>query len=82
MGNFYHEWDLDHLPWDAVTPVAVGSKHPDVLDTKLVDAITNRALDESMHANARSACIAFLYLYMILACDSEKWVFSLPGRYV
>ena len=76
IDNFSHEWDLSDLPWDAVTTVHVGNKHPEGLDEKLVDAITRRALTPTIDAQpkAKAAAIAFLYLYMILAHGSERYV--------
>lgn len=75
IDNFYHEWDLEELPWDAVTPVAMGSKPSDNLDEKLVDAITRRGLGPNIdeHPKAKAAAIAFLYLYMIMAHGSERY---------
>jgi hypothetical protein len=68
------EWEIDDLPWDAVTPVPVGDAHPDVLDSKLVDAITTRALSSEVleKHGARQACIAFLYMYMIMAHGKSR----------
>ena len=76
IANFSHEWDLNGLPWDAVTAVDVGSEHPDGLDEKLVDAITSRAFTPAIEAQpkAKAAAIAFLYLYMILAHGGERYV--------
>jgi hypothetical protein len=76
IDNFSREWNLDDLPWDAVTPVDMGNEHPEGLDEKLVDAITNRALTPSMEGQpkAKAATIAFLYLYMILAHGGERYV--------
>lgn len=67
--NFYAEWDITSLPWDVVTPVKSGELHPDVLDQALVDAIYAGPLGklgpEAKHAT--SACVSFLYMYMIMA---------------
>ncbi|KAJ7510400.1 cystathionine beta-lyase [Mycena galericulata] len=69
IGNFYHEWDIDALPWDAVTSLAAGEAHPDVLDQVLIDAISSGPLnglgEESK--NARTAALAFLYMYLMLS---------------
>ncbi|KAA1467323.1 cystathionine beta-lyase [Dentipellis sp. KUC8613] len=82
VGNFYHEWVLDDLPWDAVTSVGLGSEHPEQLDQRLVDAITKRALPESIDANpmAKGASIAFLYLYMTMAHGGERPSFNFSVR--
>ncbi|KAH7925469.1 cystathionine beta-l [Leucogyrophana mollusca] len=80
--NLKHEWILDDLPWDAVTPVPVGSLHPESLDGRLVDAITTRALPPSIlsHPKAKQASIAFLYMYMILAHDGRRPSFNFTTR--
>ncbi|KII89746.1 hypothetical protein PLICRDRAFT_39906 [Plicaturopsis crispa FD-325 SS-3] len=80
IGNFYHEWDLDDLPWDVVTPVDPGEEHPEVLDQGLVDAITTRALPEGIGAHASVAAVAFLYMYMILAHGDERPSFNFTAR--
>lgn len=74
IDNFYNEWDVESLPWDAVTPVAPGEEHPEELDQRLVDALNKRALtmitDEQKAAHG--ACLAFLYLYMILNRNEQQ----------
>lgn len=69
IDNFYHEWDVESLPWDAVTPLAAGEEHPDVLDQKLIDAVLAGPLkdlgEEAKHA--RAAALAFLYMYLMLS---------------
>ncbi|TFY60028.1 hypothetical protein EVG20_g7572 [Dentipellis fragilis] len=82
VGNFYHEWVLDDLPWDSVTSVDLGNEHPEQLDQRLVDAITKRALPESIEANpmAKGASIAFLYLYMTMAHGGERPSFNFSVR--
>ncbi|EIN03696.1 cystathionine beta-lyase [Punctularia strigosozonata HHB-11173 SS5] len=82
IDNLYFEWDVESLPWDAVTPVPNGEAHPDVLDAKLIDAITERALSEELrnHAKARQAAITFLYLYMILAQGSVRPTYHFTAR--
>jgi hypothetical protein len=73
MENFYHEWDVGKLPWDAVTPVAPGDEHPDELDQRLVDALSKSALNDlSEEQKARGGSLAFLYLYMILAGSNNR----------
>lgn len=72
VGNFRHEWRLDELPWDSVTPVGVGAFHADQLDQKLVDALLEKPIHETMDRKARTAALAFLYLYMVLAHGGER----------
>ena len=74
INDYYHEWDLDALPWDAVAPVSPGESHPDELDVQLMKAINERALPSSseMPAKAHAAAVAFLYLYMTLTHDDER----------
>ena len=72
LDSFYNEWDVESLPWDAVTPIAPGDEHPDELDQRLVDALNSRALDSEMPAPARGASLAFLYLYMILSKHQDR----------
>ena len=84
MENFYHEWEVNDLPWDAVTPVAPGDGHPEELDQRLVHALYQRALNEFTEEQkaVRGGSLAFLYLYMILAGNQNRWVFeSSAGRY-
>jgi hypothetical protein len=68
----YHEWDVESLPWDAVTPIAPGDEHPDELDQRLVDALHSRALNIEITTPARGASLAFLYLYMILSRHQDQ----------
>ena len=73
MENFYHEWDVDNLPWDAVTPVAPGDEHPELYQ-RLVVALNQRALNEFTEEQkaSRGGSLAFLYLYMILAGNHSQ----------
>jgi hypothetical protein len=76
IDNFYYEWDIDTLPWDAVTPVPAGDEHPESLDQKLIDAISAgplKGIDENQKS-AQVASLAFLYIYLILAKDGERYV--------
>ncbi|KAF5381979.1 hypothetical protein D9615_004291 [Tricholomella constricta] len=82
IDSFYHEWDIEALPWDAVTPVPAGSEHPEVLDQKLIDAIVEgplKAIDESKRT-AHAASLAFLYMYLILANGGERPSFNFTAR--
>lgn len=74
MENFYHEWVVGDLPWDAVTPVAPGDRHPEELDQGLVHALNQRVLNEFTEEQkaARGGSLAFLYLYMILARNHNR----------
>jgi cystathionine beta-lyase/mevalonate kinase len=78
--GFYFEWIIDNLPWDAVTPVPVGEQHGDALDTKLMEAITLRALPPTIGSKAKAAATAFLYLYMIQAHSGHKPCFNFTAR--
>jgi mevalonate kinase len=69
IDNFYREWDIESLPWDAVTPIAAGQEHPDVLDQVLMDAIVAgplKDIDETAK-HAKTAGLAFLYMYLMLS---------------
>ena len=74
MENFHHEWVVDDLPWDAVTPATPGDEHPEELDQRLVDALNQRILNEltEEQKGIHGACLAFLYLYMILAGNHNR----------
>ncbi|KAJ7454764.1 cystathionine beta-lyase [Mycena latifolia] len=69
IDNFYNEWDIESLPWDAVTPLKEGQEHPDALDQVLIDAICAGPLshlgEDQKHAKA--AALAFLYMYLMLS---------------
>ncbi|KAJ6577390.1 Cys/Met metabolism PLP-dependent enzyme-domain-containing protein [Mycena capillaripes] len=81
IDNFYHEWDIESLPWDAATPIASGQEHPDVLDQVLMDAIVSGPLkdlgEEAKHAKA--AGLAFLYMYLMLG-HSRRPSFNFTAR--
>jgi hypothetical protein len=82
--NFYYEWDIDTFPWDAVTPIPAGDEHPEVLDQKLIDAISAGPLKElgQDRKAAHAASLAFLYIYLILAKDGEKYVEILAADFI
>ncbi|KAJ7220502.1 cystathionine beta-lyase [Mycena pura] len=71
IDNFYHEWDIAALPWNAGTRIAAGEEHPDVLDQALMDAISAGPMgnidDTAKHA--KTASLAFLYMYIQLGRD-------------
>ncbi|KAJ6631005.1 cystathionine beta-lyase [Mycena sp. CBHHK59/15] len=81
IDNFYHEWDIESLPWEAVTPIATGEEHPDVLDQVLIDAINAGPLqdigDEAKHA--KTASLAFLYMYLMIS-GSKRSSFNFTAR--
>ncbi|KAF8968014.1 cystathionine beta-lyase [Flammula alnicola] len=82
LDDFRYEWDVESLPWDAVTPVAPGEEHPEELDQRLVEALNSRALhafNEEQKA-ARGASLAFLYLYMILSKTQDHPTFNFTAR--
>ena len=76
LNNFYHEWEIDSLPWDSVTPLPAGGKHPAELDQALVESITAFLVAElgPEASPARAATLAFLYLYMHLAKGDRRYV--------
>lgn len=82
IDNFSHEWDIETLPWDAVTPVRPGDRHPDALDQNLITAITvgplNRIDDSVPHA--RAAALAFLYLYLVLTHSRGRVSLNFSAR--
>lgn len=80
--DYRHEWDLDALPWDAVSPVPPGEKHPESLDPRLLQAINERALSpgQQIPPKARAASLAFLYLYMTLTYGGERPSFNFTVR--
>ncbi|KAI0925891.1 hypothetical protein AcV5_008499 [Taiwanofungus camphoratus] len=82
IGDYHHEWDLDDLPWDAVSPVHPGEEHPDLLDQTLVDAINTRALPpvDKMPLQSHTATLAFLYLYMMMAHGGVRPSFNFVAR--
>ena len=69
MDDFYQEWDIDSLPWDAVTSVSPGNNHPEELDQRLIEALNERALGSipSEKKTVHVASLTFLYLYMTLS---------------
>ena len=75
LDNYYREWDLDQLPWDAASPIDPADEHPDTLDEKLINAISSRALIEPIdyQPKARPAATTFLYLYMKLTLGEERY---------
>ncbi|KAH9940977.1 cystathionine beta-lyase [Amylocystis lapponica] len=82
IGDYYSEWNLDDLPWDAVTPVFPGEKHEDTLDQKLMQAIATRVLPpaDEMPPKTHGAAQAFLYLYMILTHGDVRPSFNFVAR--
>lgn len=73
LGDYRGEWAIENLPWDAATSIPPGENHPDGLDAKLIEAISDRVLPASLHTipAARVAALTFLYLYMSLAHDES-----------
>ncbi|KAJ2916633.1 hypothetical protein MD484_g3808, partial [Candolleomyces efflorescens] len=82
IDNFYHEWDVQSLPWDSVTPVPVGGEHPEELDQRLIDALSSTTLAELGEEKkaASAASLAFLYLYMILAKGDRRPALNFTAR--
>jgi hypothetical protein len=76
IDGFYHEWDIDSLPWPAVTPVPLACEHPDTLDQNLVDALNQGPLADVGSDKAKVASLAFLYMYMSLSVNRSRYNFS------
>ena len=75
IDNFYYEWNIDDLPWDAVTSFTA-DKRPTDLDQRLTAALLQGPLSQicDLQKHARYASLAFLYLYMSLSKSEEQWV--------
>ncbi|TCD63579.1 cystathionine beta-lyase [Steccherinum ochraceum] len=69
VGDHYHEWNIDDLPWDAASPVPPGEAHADTLDQHLLDAIVQRSLPpaDDLPPKTHGALLAFLYMYMSIS---------------
>lgn len=82
LNDWQHEWNIDSLPWSAVTPTRIGEDHGPYLDQRLMDAIAREALPESVneekYLRAKAAVTAFLYLYMCLSMDGGPKYVSSP----
>lgn len=72
VGDFRFEWKLEDLPWDLANGVAPGDLHGDTLDQTLVDGILKRSIPDTVPSKAKTALLAFLYLYMMLAHGGER----------
>lgn len=70
--HFSYEWEIDSLPWKSVVAAVPGKDYQD-LDQGLVDALLQGPLAQISDAqkHARTASLAFLYLYMTL-CNGDK----------
>ncbi|KAK2460918.1 hypothetical protein APHAL10511_007388 [Amanita phalloides] len=82
IDNFYREWDINSLPWNAVTPIPEGEEHPEVLDHTLIDALNSSVLKalESEGKQAHAASLAFLYIYMKLAKHDARPALDFKAR--
>ncbi|TFK27161.1 cystathionine beta-lyase [Coprinopsis marcescibilis] len=82
IGDFYHEWNVDDLPWDALTPIPPGEVHPDELDQRLIEALSLTVLARlgGEKEQAKNASLAFLYLYMTLSRGSYRPTFNFTAR--
>jgi hypothetical protein len=70
--NYSGEWEIDELPWDAVTPIGPGKEHPEHLDAALVEAITKHVAIDAADHKSKGATLAFLYLYLTLAHGNKR----------
>ncbi|KAJ3979458.1 hypothetical protein F5890DRAFT_1636918 [Lentinula detonsa] len=68
IDNFQAEWDIESLPWDASAPLGQTERHPEDLDTQLIEAIQSGPLKElgSDKSQAHNAALAFLCMYIKL----------------
>ncbi|PFH53110.1 hypothetical protein AMATHDRAFT_55556 [Amanita thiersii Skay4041] len=82
INNFYHEWDIDSLPWSAVTPLPAGGEHPEELDQALIDELNNKVLNalDTEERQAHAASLAFLYIYMKLATLDSRPALDFTAR--
>ncbi|KAJ3828466.1 Cys/Met metabolism PLP-dependent enzyme-domain-containing protein [Lentinula raphanica] len=69
IDNFEAEWDIDSLPWGASAPLGHNERHPEDLDSHLIEAIQTGPLGnlDTDKSQARNAALAFLYMYIKLA---------------
>ncbi|KAI3613759.1 cystathionine beta-lyase [Moniliophthora roreri] len=74
IANFYHEWDIDTLPWGMVIPLAVNEDHPEVLDQLLIDSLYDGPLKDIESSQAKGAALTVLYLYMKLTTNHKPSV--------
>ncbi|EEB91074.1 hypothetical protein MPER_10633, partial [Moniliophthora perniciosa FA553] len=72
IANFYHEWDINSLPWEMVVPLAVNEDHPEVLDQLLIDSLYDGPLKDIENSQAKGAALTVLYLYMKLTTTNHK----------
>ncbi|THV02878.1 cystathionine beta-l [Dendrothele bispora CBS 962.96] len=65
IDNFYHEWDIDKLPWDLISSLPRNEDHPEELDQQAIEALQQGPLNEigDDKPQARAAALAFLYMY-------------------
>jgi hypothetical protein len=73
LGDFYHEWKIDGLPWDAASSLTDTSLN-ESLDQNLLEAITHKAIpsDINITEQARAAVATFLYLYMVMSVGRQR----------
>lgn len=70
VDDFSHTWDINALPWESTSNVRYDGASVPTLDQTLLDAISSKALPDTLQTGqprAKNAVIAFLYLYMSLA---------------
>ena len=66
-----------------MTYIQKGTVHPEVLDSRLVDAIVKKTLPleaAAMDARIKNAVLAFIYLYMVLASEDERPALNFTAR--
>ncbi|KAG9082239.1 cystathionine beta-lyase [Ceratobasidium sp. UAMH 11750] len=75
-------WDIDTLPWEAVTPVGAltGTTGPVALDARLVPALEAVLDAGKLEGRVRGAAMAFLYLYMAMGGTDVRPSFNIATR--
>lgn len=73
LDNFYHEWDIALLPWNAESSIPAGEVS-DTLNELLISSLNTGSLSHipNISPAARTAALAFLYLYMTISTSDER----------
>ncbi|TFK72972.1 cystathionine beta-lyase [Pluteus cervinus] len=74
INEFYHEWPISHLPWEALNGTPSEGVSHETLDQTLLTALSAGPLKElgDTQPQAFAACTTFLYLYMVLATSDDR----------
>ncbi|KAJ3709505.1 cystathionine beta-lyase [Lentinula guzmanii] len=57
----FAEWDIESLPWDASAPLGQTERHPEDLDTQLIEAIQSGPLKELAQIRLLRSCYCSCY---------------------